>query len=70
MEKEYLIEKYLGESKKSMSPPDKHQLKILKDTIKNPAKGMFMGGPSAEEAEEILKTKFGYTDAQIKKMKK
>jgi hypothetical protein len=62
-----LIEKYLGEGK---SVPDKHQLKILKDTVKNPAKGMFLGGPSAEEAEKILKQKFGYTDAQIKKLKR
>lgn len=52
------------------SVPDKHQLKILKDTVKNPMKGKFLGGPSAEEAEEILRTKFGYSDAQIKKLKK
>lgn len=52
------------------SVPDKHQLKILKDTVKNPAKGMFLGGPSAEEAEKILKQKFGYSDAQIKKLKR
>ena len=62
-----LIEKYLGEAK---SIPDKHQEKICKDTVKNPAKGMFLGGPSAEEAEKILRKKFGYTDAQIKKLKK
>ena len=52
----------------STSVPDKHQLKILKDTVRNPAKGMFLGGPSAQEAEEILKSKFGYSDKQIKKM--
>jgi len=51
------------------SVPDKHQLKILKDTVKNPAKGKFMGGPSAEEAEKILRSKFKFTDAQIKKLK-
>ena len=62
-----LVDKYIGEAK---SIPDQHQLKILKDTVKNPAKGMFLGGPSAEEAEKILKQKFGYTDAQIKKLKK
>jgi hypothetical protein len=47
---------------------DKHQLKILKDTVKNPAKSM-LGGPSAKEAEETLKKKFGFTDKQIKKLK-
>jgi hypothetical protein len=46
------------------------KVKVLKDTVKNPAKGMFLGGPSAEEAEKILKQKFGYTDAQIKKLKR
>lgn len=51
------------------SVADKHQLKILKDTVKNPAKGKFMGGPSAEEAEKILRSKFKFTDAQIKKLK-
>lgn len=55
---------------KFMNPADKNQLKILKDTVKNPAKGMFLGGPSAEEAEKILKQKFGYSDAQIKKLKR
>ena len=50
--------------------PDAHQKKIAIDTVKNPMKGKFLGGPSAEEAEEILRKKFGYTDAQIKKLKK
>jgi len=49
---------------------DKHQEKICVDTVKNPAKGMFMGGPSAAEAEKILRTKFKYTDEQIAKLKK
>jgi hypothetical protein len=52
-----------------ISIPDRHQLKIAIDTVKNPAKGMFLGGPSAKEAEEILRKKFRYTDAQIKKLK-
>lgn len=50
--------------------PDQHQLKILKDTVRNPLKGKFLGGPSAEEAEEILREKFHFTDAQIEKLKK
>ena len=52
--------------KTKLSVPDKHQKKILIDTVKNPMKGMFLGGPNAEEAERILRTKFGYTDAKIK----
>ena len=55
----------LGESK---SVPDKHQEKIAKDTLRNPNKSL-MGGPSAKEAEEILRNKFGYSTAQIKKLK-
>ena len=48
--------------------PSKHQEKIAKDTVKNPDKAL-LGGPSVEEAEKMLKDKFGYTDAQIKKLK-
>lgn len=55
--------------KEGVSVPDQHQLKILKDTVRNPAKS-FLGGPSAKEAEEILKKKFHFTDAQIQKLKK
>lgn len=55
--------------KKPTNPADKNQLKVLVDTIKNPSKGMFLGGPSAEEAEAILKKKFGYTDMEISKLK-
>lgn len=54
--------------KKKLTTPEKHQLKIAIDTVKNPAKGMFLGGPSAKEAESILK-KFGYSDKEIKKLK-
>lgn len=46
-----------------------HQLKIAIDTVKNPLKGKFLGGPSEEEAIEILKNKFGYSDDDIKKLK-
>jgi uncharacterized protein YjbI with pentapeptide repeats len=54
---------------RKLTVPDQHQLKILIDNVKNPLKGKFLGGPSAEEAEEILREKFRYTDAQIKKLK-
>jgi hypothetical protein len=49
--------------------PDKHQLRILIDNVKNPPKGKFLGGPSGEEAEEILRRKFKYTDKQIQRLK-
>ena len=49
---------------------DAHQKKIAIDTVKNPMKGKLLGGPSAEEAEETLRTKFGYSDAQIAKLKR
>jgi len=57
----------VGEAKPSTA--DQHQLRILKDTVKNPLKGKFLGGPSADEAEKTLRSKFGFTDAQISKLK-
>ena len=47
---------------------DKHQKKIAIDTVKNPSKAL-LGGPSPEEAEKILKDKFGMSDKQIEKLK-
>ena len=47
---------------------DKHQKKIAIDTVKNPSKSL-LGGPSPEEAEKILKDKFGMSDKQIQKLK-
>ena len=65
----FVSSKTAGESAvKPKNVPDRHQLKILIDTVKNPAKG-FLGGPDAEESEEILRTKFKYTDAEIEKLK-
>lgn len=55
---------------KDASIPDMHQKRILIDTIKNPAKGMFLGGPSFAEAKEILMKKFGYTEQAIKNLAK
>lgn len=43
---------------------DQHQLKILKDTVKNPDLAL-LGGPSVEEAMDILKEKFYLTQAQL-----
>ena len=47
---------------------DTRQKRIAIDTVKNPSKAL-LGGPSASEAEDILKTKFGYSDKQIAKLK-
>jgi hypothetical protein len=60
-----VVERFL----QAVSVADRHQLKILRDTVKNPLKGM-LGGPSAEEAEQILRDKYKYTDAQIRQLKK
>ena len=38
---------------KGLSVPEKHQLRIALDTVENPSKAL-LGGPSAEEAEEIV----------------
>ncbi|MBT87768.1 MAG: hypothetical protein CMD55_03780 [Gammaproteobacteria bacterium] len=54
----------IGEDKNS----DTKQKRIAIDTVKNPNKAL-LGGPSASEAEDILKTKFGYSDNQIAKLK-
>jgi guanylate kinase len=54
----------------TMNTFDKHQLRICRDTVRNPAKGIFLGGPDAEEAEQILREKFNYTDEQIQHLKK
>ncbi len=57
-----------GDSAK-LSVADAHQLRILKDTVRNPLKGQFLGGPSAEEAEETLRSKFRFTSEQIRNLK-
>ena len=49
--------------------PDYQQHKIAVDTVKNPLKGTFLGGPTATEAEKTLKTKFGYTQSDIDRLK-
>lgn len=50
--------------------PDQHQHRILVDNVRNPLKGKFLGGPSAEESESILRSKFGYKDQHIAALKK
>ena len=46
--------------------PSWHQYKIAVDTVKNPMKGIFLGGPSYDEAVDILMNKFKFTLAEIK----
>ncbi len=54
--------------RKPKDTAERHQLKILLDTVKNPQKG-FLGGPDAQEAEATLREKFQYTEAEIRKLK-
>lgn len=54
--------------KKNLTVPEKHQLKIAKDTLKmSDAGARVMGGMTKEEAREFLR-KIGYSDTRIKKM--
>jgi hypothetical protein len=46
-----------------------HEHAIAVDTVKNPLKGLFLGGPSADQAERSLRNRFGYNDAEIGKLK-
>ena len=54
-----------------MTPPNKHELKILRETVKNPAKWLLNphGYINEQYAIKTLKTKFKYTDKQIKQLK-
>ena len=53
-----------------MNVADKHQLKILRSTVKNPMEYLLNPiGLDQVKAIEILKTKFKYTDKQINKLK-
>jgi len=56
--------------KKITNPIDRHQFKILIDTVKNPLKGIFLGGPTQAESIEILKTKFKLTTDEIERITK
>ena len=44
-----------------------HQLKILQDTIRNPDLWL-LGGPTEQEAEQMLKDQFGYSSKQIEEL--
>jgi hypothetical protein len=66
---ESVVGRYLESARRPRSTPERHQLKILIDTVKNPLKGKFLGGPTAEEAEETLREEFDYSDAEIRRLK-
>ena len=53
-----------------MTTADKHQLRICRETVKYPEKGIFLGGPSVEEAKETLRTKFKWSEEKIAKLEK
>lgn len=55
--------------KQTLSVPDRHQKGICIDTVRNPLKGLLLGGPTAEEAERILRQKFGFDDHMIQGLK-
>lgn len=53
-----------------MTTAEKHQLKILRSTVRNPMEYLLNPfGLDQAEAIKILKTKYNYTDQQIKKLK-
>ena len=47
------MESYSNANRRRLTVPQRHQLRIAKDTIKNPAKAL-LGGPSVREAHEIV----------------
>ena len=49
-------------------PGESLQRKMLLDTVKNPA-GATPNEPSGDEAEQLLRNKFGYTDEHMRKIK-
>jgi hypothetical protein len=52
-----------------MTAAEQHQLRILRDTVRNPAKAL-MGGPTEAEAVRVLKERFGYTDRELDTLRK
>src|SRR5665811_1375456 len=46
-----------------------HEHTIAVDTVKNPMKGVFLGGPTAGQAESKLRSRFGYSDNEISNLK-
>lgn len=62
-------ERIVSEAKKpAKGTPEWHEHRIAVDTVRNPNKAL-LGGPSAEEAEDKLRKKFGYSDAEIEALK-
>ena len=46
-----------------------HEHAIAKDTVKNPLKGVFLGGPTAAQAEAKLRSRYGYSNKEISNLK-
>ena len=53
---------------KLLSLMDRYQLKILIETVRYPD-CWILGGPTESEAKQILKSKFNYSDNEIKEIK-
>ena len=53
---------------KLLSLMDRYQLKILIETVRYPD-CWILGGPTESEAKHILKSKFNYSDNEIKEIK-
>ncbi len=58
----------MNQSNYRMPKSPKNQLTILRDTVRNPLKSL-LGGPTAKEAEEILREKFQHSDLDMEKLK-
>ena len=50
-----------------LTVPERHQLRILKQTIKHPFTAC-LGGPSYEDAERMLREQFDWTAREITKL--
>ena len=55
-------------AQRELSVPEKHQLRIARDTVKNPDKAL-LGGPSVEEAKKIIAKLTSKKDQPKKKVK-
>jgi hypothetical protein len=59
-----------GKTRTSLSVPDRHQLRILKQDLRMSDAGFSVMGVNSSKAEtrKILRDKFGYTEAQIRRL--
>lgn len=52
-----------------MYPAHQHELRNLKDAVRDP-RLYLLGGLNPERAKQELKTRFGYSDRDIRKLRK